>query len=130
MSKLKGKTMFNSVYITLNTEQKKGSIILIDDVSSTEGKLYPYQEVVLTGNKCEVVKPGDVVLVDFNAFMKPVRNNKSNMENQVPETTYELALPIVEVNGVSYGHIREAHILYVYDESEIPKKKKETKVKA
>jgi hypothetical protein len=123
---VKGKVTFNSVLITLNTEKTKSNIILVNDtnIKGKEGKLFPYQTIVSAGGMCQEVKVGDTVIVDFDAFLKPVRNTKNNMDAQVPETSYELQIPLMEINGEVYGHISERNIKYVYDESEIPKEVK------
>jgi len=87
--------LFNKVYITLNKLEEDGGITLSDNV--LDDKQY-----IVAGEfdwKDMEVRPGDMVLIDIERLMVPVRQESSNAY----ETVMQVKIDPVEVEGRLFG---------------------------
>lgn len=92
----------NKVIITLNKEEVDGDLVLSDNVMSevqyiVAGEI-PYRD--------KTIKPGQKVLVDIKAMMKPVRSETNNAY----ETIMQIEIDPVVVNENIFAIIDDRYI--------------------
>jgi hypothetical protein len=99
---------FNDVFITLNTEDVDGDLVLADDTMSE------IQYIVATSKGVVNVSEGDRVLIDLKSLMIKERNPYNQDEIK---TSIEIS-PIY-VNGVTLGRIKDRSIIGISKQPKI-----------
>jgi len=87
--------LFNRVYITLNKMDEDGDLVLSDNV------LDDRQYIVAGGFEWKgvTIEPGDLVLIDIEKLMVPVRQESTNAY----ETVMQVKIDPVEVDGQMFA---------------------------
>jgi len=92
--------VFNKIIITLNKEEVDGGLVLSDNIMSDE------QYVVAVGETVRAFKPGQKVLIDMEKLMVSVPNEVNN----VYETSKQLKLDFLEVDGMLYAIMEDRYV--------------------
>lgn len=106
----KVRVLLNHVLLTANrydTDAVKDGIV---DPNSTEGQLKEYQKVVDVGpNCCPGINVGDVVVVNFQNYARPVHSLNSNSVLAQDEDSVSMVIdaPLVLIDDTEY--------MFVYD---------------
>lgn len=103
---LTGKVLYDTVVLTTERHEEKLIITNADGVGDTGGQIKDRQTVVLTGEHCKDIQPGDEVLIN-EALITPDK-----------ETGKDRNLIIMEINDVEYLFVPRRYILYVYGKEE------------
>lgn len=77
--------------------------------NGSEGQFKEYQTVVAVGPNVATVKPGDVVLINPQAYARPIHKQREDSINGLMGDSVEMVVqfPVLDINGVPH--------LFIYD---------------
>lgn len=114
--------MFNGIITTAmryvgDQKEKVGSLII--DTRKLDGMMNPYQTVVEVGPHENVLKPGDVVYINFSRYAKS-RHVPGKIEDNVQSDnlSYAYEIPSVNINGIDHLMIQGNDVMYFMRPSE------------
>lgn len=97
MGKFPLEPMFNKVYITLNSLEEDGGMVLSDNVLSD------CQFVVAKGPMVNGVEVGQKVLIDIEKLMRPKGYESTNQYEEVRE----IQLDLVNIDGNAFALVED-----------------------
>lgn len=102
---------------TYNVDQINEGII---DDNSSEGQIKEYQTVVSVGPNVASVKPGDIVLINPQAYARPVHKQREDSINGLMGDSVEMVVnfPILPINGIPHLFIYDRDIDLIIEEME------------
>ena len=115
MVPVKIKPMFNHILVTMEkeTEDKmRGGLI---DVTKREGSIKDLQTVVAVGTTVSSLKPGDVVHINPNRYIRTKHSLKDDLDSGT-EMQVNVNFPVVDLGGVDYLFLFDSDIDYVVEE--------------
>lgn len=107
--------MFNHIVVTMEKEAEDKKIGKIIDVTKREGMVKDIQTVVAVGNTVTSVKPGDVVHINPNRYIRTKQSLKDDLDSGT-NLEVNVKFPVVELAGVDYLFLFDTDVDYIVEE--------------
>ena len=115
MIPVKIKPMFNHILVTMEKETEDKKIGTLIDVTKREGTVKDLQTVVAVGNTVTSMKPGDVVHINPNRYIRTKHSLKDDLDSGT-EMQVNVQFPVVELGGISYLFLFDSDVDYIVEE--------------
>ena len=115
MIPVKIKPMFNHILVTMEKEAEDKKIGTLIDVTKREGTVKDLQTVVAVGNTVTSMKPGDVVHINPNRYIRTKHSLKDDLDSGT-EMQVNVQFPVVELGGISYLFLFDSDVDYIVEE--------------
>ena len=107
--------MFNHIVVTMEKEAEDKKIGKIIDVTKREGMVKDIQTVVAVGSTVTSVKPGDVVHINPNRYIRTKQSLKDDLDSGT-NLEVNVKFPVVELAGVDYLFLFDSDVDYIVEE--------------
>lgn len=108
------KPMFNHILVTMERETEDKKIGSLIDVTKREGTVKDLQTVVAVGNTVTTLKPGDIVHINPNRYIKTKHSLSDELQSGT-KMDVKVEFPVVELGGVDYLFLFDSDIDYIVE---------------